>query len=89
MHVDVLLLHELLLYPYSNNYTVASVPTPSFPPQEDDPVLLLWHWVLIAVSIAIVLIVATVIGIILIAYAYRKSNAPNGPNGKAEKDIPM
>ena len=70
---------------------MASVPTPSFPPQEDDPVLLLWHWVLIAVSIAIVLIVATVIGIILIAtYAYRKSNAPNGPNGKAEKEeIPM
>ena len=66
--------HEYyLIYIHILITAVASVPIPSFPSRENDPVLLSWHWVLIALSIAFVLIVATVIGMILILYACQKS----------------
>ena len=67
---------------YLSITAVASVPIPSFPSRENDPVLLSWHWVLIALSIAFVLIVATVIGMILVLYACRKS-----PPEKVDKNL--
>ena len=84
-----------LFYMYNYLYntlltTVASVPTPSSPPQGDGPVLLPWHWIVIAVSIAaaIFFVCATII-VVITYYACRKQKAPTQTNLEVSSEIIM
>ena len=69
---------------------MASVPTPSLPPQGDGPNLLPWHWIVIAVSIAaaIFFICATII-VVITYYACWKQKAPTQTNLEVSSEIIM